>query len=163
MNVSGTLPWLVDVGPDVALSDVRTVLPYTRSAAARWARLRATPGTGQRNAELSSSRCSREASERPGGAMPAPPPRRPLNYKPRLAPPTPAPRMARRAREVGQRARMSSGPLIVVAVLLVLTFVVTVVIARSELARSGAKFLQQCRHAGFDAAECRLIEATTHT
>ena len=30
---------LVNVGPNVALSDVRTVLPYTRSAAARWARL----------------------------------------------------------------------------------------------------------------------------
>ena len=32
MNVSGTLPVrLVNAGPDVALSDVRTVLPYTRS------------------------------------------------------------------------------------------------------------------------------------
>ena len=30
---------LVNVGPDVALSDVRTVPPSTRCAAARWARL----------------------------------------------------------------------------------------------------------------------------
>ena len=79
-------------------------------------------------------------------------------------PPYPAPKTnPESGPQFEAEVRMSSGPLIVVAVLLVLTFVVTVVIARSELARSGAKFLQQCRYAGFDAAECRLIEATTHT
>jgi hypothetical protein len=66
-----------------------------------------------------------------------------------------------RTREMGPRARMRHLPLIVGAVLLVQTFVMAVLITRSELARSDAAFLQQCHDAGYDAAKCRFFLTAT--